>query len=72
MVNSVFTDVSGVEKVSIPFVVLTKDDGMRLLDTIQRHSGTILARLDAESAVDAMVNLDEDKPSMKKSGKKGV
>ena len=66
------------KKVSIPFVVLTKDDGMRLLSTIEDHSGTILARLDAESDVDAhgpygkTINSDEVRSSKIKSGKKGV
>ena len=42
-------------KSNFPIVVLTQSDGSKLLNTLDRHADSVLARLDAESEVDAVV-----------------
>ena len=42
-------------KSNFPIVVLTQSDGSKLLNTLDHHGDSVLARLDAESDVDAIV-----------------
>ena len=55
---------SGLTKGSFPIVVLTQSDGSKLLSTLNRHGDNVLARLDAESDVDAQLPESLMQPSI--------
>ena len=48
-------DLPGMTKSNFPIVVLTHSDGSKLLNTLDHYGDSVLARLDAESDVDAIV-----------------
>ena len=46
---------TGTEKSSFPVVVLTKSDGVKLLNIVEQHKGNMLAKISVETVVDPPV-----------------
>ena len=66
------------EKSNFPILVLTKDDGTRLLKDLDQYGDDVLARVDAESEVDVHLARSgpashvEHSPTTGRKGSKGA